>query len=72
MTRVKPIFRLALLLGGLLFTVAFQAAAQLPYCGTYCNCTRACYVDNCQVGLFPQSCGDWGICEFSCYCGGEC
>lgn len=70
MTRFRSLFRFALLLGGLL--VASQSTAQLPYCGTYCNCTRACYVDNCQVGGFPQSCGDWGICEFSCYCGGEC
>jgi hypothetical protein len=72
MTRVKPLLRFALLLGGLL--VAFQSTtgAQLPPCDTYCNCTRGCYVDNCQVGGFPQSCGDWGICQFSCYCGGEC
>ena len=72
MTRIKPLFRLALLLGGLLFTVAFQAAAQLPNCETYCNCTRACYVEECQVKNIPSTCGDWGICEFSCYCGGEC
>ena len=66
----KHLVRFALLLGGLF--VASQITAQLPPCDTYCNCTRACYVDNCQVGGFPQSCGDWGICEFSCYCGGEC
>ncbi|HYU34511.1 MAG TPA: hypothetical protein VEW48_20350 [Thermoanaerobaculia bacterium] len=70
MTRFRPLLRLALLLGGLL--TAFQTAAQLPPCDTFCNCTRGCYVDNCQVGGSPQSCGDWGICEFSCYCGGEC
>lgn len=72
MTRVKPLLRLALLIGGLLMVSQISAIAQLPNCETYCNCTRACYVDNCQVFGYPQSCGDWGICEFSCYCGGEC
>jgi hypothetical protein len=65
------LLRLTLLLGGLMVT-AYQAQAQLPPCDTYCNCTRACYVDNCQVNGYPQSCGDWGICQFSCYCGGDC
>ena len=73
MTRIKSLFRLALLVGGLLLTVTFQIAAQLPYCGTHCNCTRGCYNENeCQVNGFPQSCGSWGICDVSCYCGGEC
>lgn len=68
---MKHLFRIALLLGGVF--VAAQTTAQLPYCGTYCNCTRGCYDENeCQVNGFPQSCGSWGICEFSCYCGGDC
>jgi len=61
---------LALLLGGL--ALASRASAQLPSCDTFCNCTRACYVNNCQINGFALSCGDWGICQFSCYCGGDC
>jgi hypothetical protein len=72
MKRIHPLVRLALLLSGLLIVLVGQGAAQLPSCDTFCNCTRACYVNNCQTNGFPQSCGDWGICQFSCYCGGDC
>ena len=72
MKKFSPLLRLALLLGGLLAALASQAGAQLPSCDTFCNCTRGCYVNNCQWNGYPQSCGDWGICEFSCYCGGQC
>jgi|HubBroStandDraft_3_1064219.scaffolds.fasta_scaffold178424_2 hypothetical protein len=72
MKRIQPLIRLALLLGGLLIVLVGQGAAQLPPCETYCNCTRGCYVNNCQANGFPESCGDWGICQFSCYCGGDC
>ena len=61
----------ALLLGGLMVT-SKTVAQPLPPCDTYCNCTRGCYVLNCQVNGFALSCGDWGICQFSCYCGGDC
>lgn len=73
MSRLRPFLRLAMLLVTVLTVVQVnRAAADLPPCDTFCNCTRGCYVENCQVGGYPQSCGDWGICEFSCYCGGEC
>ncbi len=69
MTRGVRWLRLALLLGSLL--VAVQGTAQLPPCDT-CTCSSGCYVNNCQVNGYPLSCGDWGICEFSCACGGQC
>jgi hypothetical protein len=73
MSRFRPFLRLVLLMViVLVMSQVNRAAADLPPCDTYCNCQRACYVDNCQVNGYPQSCGDWGICEFSCYCGGEC
>lgn len=72
MTRFKPVFRFALLLGGLMVAFQSTSTAQLPDCETYCACSRACYVEECQVNNIPSTCGDWGICEFSCYCGGEC
>lgn len=49
-----------------------SVTSQLPDCSTYCTCARGCYVNECQVLGHPQSCGDWGICQFSCYCGGDC
>jgi hypothetical protein len=71
MPRINPLLRLVLLLVCVLVATT-RATADLPPCDTFCNCQRGCYVDNCQVNGYPQSCGDWGICEFSCYCGGEC
>jgi hypothetical protein len=73
MRRTRPLLRLALLLGALLAaTQASQLASQLPSCDTFCNCTRDCFVNNCQWNGYPLSCGDWGICTVSCYCGGQC
>ncbi|HEY0510829.1 MAG TPA: hypothetical protein VGH73_02920 [Thermoanaerobaculia bacterium] len=70
MSRIGRLLGLAFVLGTVL--MANRATADLPPCDTFCNCTRGCYVNNCQVNGYPQSCGDWGICEFSCYCGGQC
>ena len=70
MKRVWILLRFSLLLAGL--SIATRATAQLPSCDTFCNCDSACFVNNCQTNGFPQSCGDWGICQSSCYCGGQC
>lgn len=74
MSRLRTLWRLLpLLVCVVAISEVNRAAADLPPCDTYCNCTRGCYDENeCQVNGFPQSCGDWGICKFSCYCGGEC
>ena len=72
MKRAWSMIRLPLLVAAVLLASHSNARADLPPCETFCNCTSACYVDNCQVGGIPQSCGSWGICEFSCYCGGQC
>jgi hypothetical protein len=70
MERWSRWLRLTMLIGGLLF--ASMGAAQLPSCDTFCDCTRACTVINCQWNGYPLRCGDWGICQTSCYCGGQC
>jgi len=51
---------------------AVTAASTLPPCATSCTCTSGCYVNNCSVNGLPATCGDWGICQYSCYCGGDC
>src|SRR5215813_2132369 len=67
MTRFKPMVRLLLLLAVLLAAMVPQLWADLPPCDTYCNCTRTCFTLQCSVNGIPWRCGDWGICDLSCY-----
>lgn len=70
---MAKLLRSTLLIAALWMTCqASRATAQLPPCDTFCNCTAGCFVLNCQVGGTPWTCGDWGICQSSCYCGGQC
>jgi hypothetical protein len=42
-------------------------------CGTVCNCAAPCFTTPCDSGGgYIIDCSSWGICNSSCYCGGEC
>lgn len=42
-------------------------------CGAVCNCSAPCFSTPCDSGGgYIIDCSAWGICNTSCYCGGEC
>jgi hypothetical protein len=42
-------------------------------CGTVCTCSAPCFSTPCDSGGgYIIDCSSWGICNSSCYCGGEC